>query len=292
MTRRTAAPVLALAALALLALPAARAGDEKPDPKKPDAKPPDAKKAETKEAVIRVLIPVSASLTIDRTQTRQTGSERRFVTPPLRTDRKFTYTLTATWDDFGLSVKRMAVATVRGGKETVVDLRPGSPDASSSQVIYVPTAQQVVDKMLELARVTDKDTVFDLGCGDGRLVVTAAKKYGAGGVGIDIDPERVKESRANVRKAKVGKLVEIRQGDALKVPDLSRATVVVTYMLPEFMRKLEPILREQLKPGTRIVAHDFPLPNWKPQRRVQIPGLTGLHSHTLYVWTVPERKDD
>src|SRR5207249_881164 len=148
---------------------------------------------------------------------------------------KFTYTLTAVWDDGGRQVKRMAVATVRGGKQTVVDLRPGSPDASSSQVLYVPTAQRVVDKMLEMAKVTDKDTVFDLGCGDGRVVVTAAKKYGARGVGIDIDPVRVKESRENVRKAKVEKLVEIRQGDALKVPDLSRATVVMTYMLPEFM---------------------------------------------------------
>jgi cyclopropane fatty-acyl-phospholipid synthase-like methyltransferase len=185
----------------------------------------------------------------------------------------------------------MAVAAVRAGRETVIDLRPGSKDASSSQIIYVPTPQKVVEKMLEMARVTRNDVVFDLGCGDGRLLVTAARKYGARGVGIDIDPQRVKEARANVRKAKVEKLVEIRQGDALKVPDLARATVVVTYMLPEFMEKLKPILEEHLKPGTRVVAHDYPIHGWEAEERVTVPSPSRIYAHTLYRWTVPQKKD-
>jgi uncharacterized protein (TIGR03000 family) len=282
MSRRVPSPVLALALLLALAGAGSRAGEEKPDGKKPDQR----------EAEIQVLVPAGARLTIDGNETRQTGPDRLFVTPPLPTARTFSYTLAATWKDGGSPVKRMAVATVRGGKRTVVDLRPGSKDASSSQIIYVPTPQNVVDKMLELARVTKEDVVFDLGCGDGRVVVTAARKYGARGIGIDIDPVRVKEARASVEKARVGKLVEIRQGDALKVPDLQRATVVMLYMLPEFMAKLRPILRDQLKPGTRIVAHDFPLPNWPAQQTVTVQAPARLYPHTLFVWTVPARKDE
>jgi ribosomal protein L11 methylase PrmA len=143
--------------------------------------------------------------------------------------------------------------------------------------------------MLQMAKVTKDDVVFDLGCGDGRLVITAAKKYGARGVGVDIDPERVKESLENARAAKVGNLVEIRQGDALKVKDLERATVVVTYMLPEFMEKLRPILRKQLQPGTRIVAHDYPVPGWEPVETVTVPGNRERNPHTLYLWRVRPR---
>ncbi|HYT89164.1 MAG TPA: 50S ribosomal protein L11 methyltransferase, partial [Gemmataceae bacterium] len=115
-------------------------------------------------------------------------------------------------------------------------------------------------------------------------------KYGARGVGVDIDPQRVQEARDNVRQAKVEKLVEIRQGDALKVADLARATVVVTYMLPEFMEKLRPVLRKHLKPGTRIVAHDYPVPGWEPQDTFTIPRAGGFAKHTLFLWRMPERK--
>jgi len=184
----------------------------------------------------------------------------------------------------------MAVATVQAGKETIIDLRQGSKDASSSQIIYVPTPQNVVDKMLQMARVTKDDVVYDLGCGDGRVVITAARKYGAQGVGVDIDPVRIKESLANVQKEKVDQLVDIRQGDALKVSDLSRATVVVTYMLPEFMAKLKPILLRHLKPGTRIVAHDYPLPGWEAEETASVLASTRPHAHSLYLWRVPLKK--
>jgi tRNA A58 N-methylase Trm61 len=183
----------------------------------------------------------------------------------------------------------MAAAKVQANQITLVDLRAGSKDGSSSQIIYVPTPDFVVEKMLEMAKVTKDDVVYDLGCGDGRLVVMAAKKLGARGVGVDLDRERVKEALANVEKAKVEQLVEIRQGDALKVPDLEKATVVLLYMLPEFMEKLKPVVLAQCKPGTRIVAHDYPFPGWEPQRRVTLPNKTRIMAHTLYLWVVGEK---
>jgi uncharacterized protein (TIGR03000 family) len=288
MTRRSLL-FLGLAALLALAPAGGLAGVPKPatSPGKPGA--PD-KKSELRPGHIKVLIPAAARLAIDDNETRATGAERRFTTPPLAPGRTASYTLTAVWEEGSRRIKRMAVAKVRPGEETVVDLRPNSQDASSSQVIYVPTPQKVVDKMLELAKVTKDDLVYDLGCGDGRVLVTAAKKYGARGVGIDIDPRRVQEALANVRKAGVEKLVEIRQGDALKVPDLARATVVTTYMLPEFMEKLRPVLREELRPGTRIVAHDYAIPAWPPQQTVTVPAPSRIYAHTLFLWTVPAPK--
>ena len=161
-------------------------------------------------------------------------------------------------------------------------------DKVTCQIIYVPTPQPVVDKMLDMAKVTDKDIVFDLGCGDGRIVASAAKKYGARGVGVDIDPPRIKDSNETVKKFGVEKLVEIRQGDALKVKDLEKATVIALYMLPEFMEKLEKQVN-RLKPGTRIVAHDYPFPNWKADATVEFKGPD--RTHTLYMWTVKEKKE-
>ena len=122
-------------------------------------------------------------------------------------------------------------------------------DKFTCRIIYVPTEQTVVEKMLDMAKVTKKDVVFDLGCGDGRVVCTAAKNFGAKGVGVDIDPERIKDCMATMKKFGVTKdLVDIRQGDALKVKDLDRASVIMLYMLPEFMEKPEPQLGGNL-PG-------------------------------------------
>jgi ubiquinone/menaquinone biosynthesis C-methylase UbiE len=158
-------------------------------------------------------------------------------------------------------------------------------DKPSTQIIYVPTPQSVVDKMLDMAKVTSKDVVFDLGCGDGRVVATAAKKFGAKGVGIDIDPDRIKDSNKTVKDLGVEKLVEIRQGDALNVKDLEKATVVMLYMLDDFMEKLEPIAQKRLPKGARIVTHDFKFPNWQTDEPpVEFQGPE--RQHTLYKYTV------
>lgn len=157
-------------------------------------------------------------------------------------------------------------------------------------VIFVPTPQEVVDEMLKLADVKKSDVVYDLGCGDGRIVVTAAKKFGAKGIGFDIDPERIKESNENVKKNNMEKLVEIKQEDIFKL-DLSKASVVTLYLLPELNVRLIPQL-EKLKPGSRIVSHDFDMKGVKPKKVITVKsnGETG-RDHTVYLWTVPLEKE-
>ena len=152
-------------------------------------------------------------------------------------------------------------------------------------VPYVPTPNEVVTRMLQLANVQKNDVLYDLGSGDGRIVVTAAQKYGTRGVGIDINPERISEANANARAAKVTDRVQFRQQDLFKT-DLSEATVVTLYLLPNINVKLRPQLFKQLKPGTRIVSHDFDMGEWKPERVVQVQGPT--REHTLYYWVVPK----
>jgi SAM-dependent methyltransferase len=158
-------------------------------------------------------------------------------------------------------------------------------------VIYVPTPQPVVEKMLEMAEVKKGDVVYDLGCGDGRIVVTAAKKYGVKAVGFDIDPQRVKEANENVRSNKVEHLVTIKQEDIFTL-DLSEASVVTLYLLPDLNVRLMPQLAK-LKPGSRIVSHDFDMRGAKPVQTHQMGTKVGdggeKHggSHTIYKWLVP-----
>jgi len=145
-------------------------------------------------------------------------------------------------------------------------------------VIYVPTRQSVVDAMLKVTNVKAGDVVYDLGCGDGRIVVTAAK-LGARGVGIDIDPKRVAEANENVKTNGVGDRVRILNQD-LFTTDLSEASVVTLYLLPSLNLKLRPILWKTLKPGTRIVSHDFDMGDWKPEQTLNVDGAT------IYYWTI------
>lgn len=154
---------------------------------------------------------------------------------------------------------------------------------TGGEVPFVPTPVEVVDRMLELAEVKRDDVIYDLGSGDGRIVIRAAKKYGARGVGIEIDSHLVELSRANAAKEGVNRLVQFRDQDALTV-DLSEATVVTLYMLPEFNAKLRPIL-ERLRPGSRVVSHDFGIEGWPPDRTEKMDGGL-LHRHTIYLWRV------
>ena len=155
---------------------------------------------------------------------------------------------------------------------------------------YVPTPQDVVDRMLSLAGVSSGDVVYDLGCGDGRIVITAAKKFGARGVGVDIDPERIKESQANAKAAGVEHLVSFKLQDALTV-DLSPASVVTLYLLSSSNAKLRPILTRQLKPGARIVSHAFGMGDWTPEK-TDIFTDSGGTQRTLYRWTIDGKARD
>jgi len=150
-------------------------------------------------------------------------------------------------------------------------------------VIYVPTPPEVVEEMLKIAGVTKGDVLYDLGSGDGRIAVTAAKKYGVRAVGIDIDPERIREANENARMAGVTDRVRFRQEDLFKA-DFHEATVVTLYLLPDLNVKLRPRLLSELKPGTRIVSHQFDMGDWKPEKEVELNG------RTIYFWTIPARK--
>jgi SAM-dependent methyltransferase len=144
---------------------------------------------------------------------------------------------------------------------TSAQKRPDAPQLAP----YVPTPQDVVDRMLLLAGVTKADVVYDLGCGDGRIPITAARKYGARGYGVDIDPQRIAEANANAKAAGVAHLVTFALQDAMKT-DVSGASVVTTYLLTASNLKLRPMLTKQLKPGSRIVTHSFGMGDWTPEK--------------------------
>jgi SAM-dependent methyltransferase len=156
-------------------------------------------------------------------------------------------------------------------------------------VHFVPTPDEVVEKMLELAKVGKDDVVYDLGCGDGRIVITAAKKYGARGVGVDIDPQRIKESNENARIAGVTDRVKFLQQDLFEM-DFSEATVVALYLLPSLNLRLRPKLLRDLKPGSRIVSHAFDMGDWKPEKVVTVPADFDQNL-TIYYWVVPASGD-
>ena len=155
--------------------------------------------------------------------------------------------------------------------------------AQAPDVIFVPTPQDVVEDMLRLANVKKGDVLYDLGSGDGRIPITAAKKYGIRATGIDIDPDRIKEANDNARKAGVTNLVTFRQEDLFKA-NFKDATVVTLYLLPALNEKLRPRLWAELKPGTRIVSHQFEMGDWKPEKKLESNG------RTVYFWTIPDRK--
>jgi len=159
-------------------------------------------------------------------------------------------------------------------------------------VPFVPTTDQAVDAMLKLAGVKKTDVVYDLGCGDGRIVVAAAKTYGAHAVGIDINPVRIAEARENAKKAGVENLVRFEENDLFEA-DIRPATVVTLFLLPNVNLKLRPKLLQDLKPGTRIVSNTFDMGDWKAEKEVTVGDndeQTYL-SHRLFLWTVPAHSE-
>ena len=158
-------------------------------------------------------------------------------------------------------------------------------------VPYVPTTPEAVEAMLKLADVKKTDVLYDLGCGDGRIVIAAAKTFGARGVGIDIDPQRIKEAKENAKRAGVEDLVRFELGDLLEAK-FSEATVVTLFLLPRINLKLKPRLLEQLKPGTRVVSNTFDMGEWKAEKESTVDNEdfdTGL-SRKFFLWTIPASK--
>ncbi len=180
----------------------------------------------------------------------------------------------------------LAAATLAGcaGAPWASDREPAAP--VKLDVIFVPTDLAIVNAMLTLAGVTRDDVVYDLGCGDGRIVIAAAKEFGARGVGVDLDPQRIREARAHAVRAGVGERVTFRVEDLFDT-DIRNATVVTLFLSPELNARLRPKLVSQLRPGTRIVSHRYGIADWVPERTIIVTVLES-HNH-VFLWRVPDR---
>jgi uncharacterized protein (TIGR03000 family) len=273
---------------------------------------------------IIVKVPESAKLTIDGHPVSQTGAERRLLTPPLPVGKQYKYTLVASYLKDGKTVTITKEIIVEPLKTTYADLtgegftklpepkkeepkkeepkkeepkkeEPKKVDPPKKEIVldvpFVPTPEIVVKKMLETAGVKEGEIVYDLGCGDGRIVISAVKDFKAKkAIGIDLDPERIKESKENAKKAGVEGKCEFKEGDVLKIKDVSEANVVTLYLLPDINRKIAPMLKSSLKPGSRIVSHDFTLADdWKAEKEISVKDNNG-REHSVYLYVVPEAK--
>ena len=185
------------------------------------------------------------------------------------------------------SASILLLLALSAGAQTPAQRAPQAPAAKPQKelrapdVIFVPTPHEVVDAMLKVAKVGKDDVLYDLGSGDGRIPITAAQKYGiARGIGIDINPQRIKEANENLRKARIGERVRFVNADLFE-SDLSDATVITLYLLPELNLKLLPKLLKEVKPGTRIVSHAFDMGTWKPEQSLDVGG------RKVYFWMIP-----
>jgi SAM-dependent methyltransferase len=185
----------------------------------------------------------------------------------------------------GLVLTLVVAGRNADGQHSGEDLAERTPD-----VVYVGTPYDVIDKMLEAASIEEGDVVYDLGCGDGRIVVAAARRYGCRGAGYDINPERVRDARSNVRMNRVDHLVTIREQDIFEV-NLRPSSVIMLYLLPELNRKLLPQL-ETLEPGSRVVTHDYDLEGVAPDRVIEFRSLEDGVEHSIYVFKTPLRRED
>lgn len=237
-----------------------------------------------------------AKLTVEGQPTKQTGGRRQFVSPPLTPGKRYVYTFVAEWmprNNYETFIVTRKV-TVEAGKSVEVDLSKHDwQKGDTLHIRWVPSQPEVIDAMMKLAGVGKDDVVYDLGCGDGSLVITAVKKFNAKrGVGIDLKEDKVQLSKANAKAAGVEDKVEFRQGDVLKdIKDLSEATVVTLYMSNELNERLMPILQKQLKPGARIVSHRFLMGDWKPEKTetVDLPDENIPEEKQIHLWTIGKK---
>ncbi|HYO80475.1 MAG TPA: class I SAM-dependent methyltransferase [Bryobacteraceae bacterium] len=178
--------------------------------------------------------------------------------------------------------RRLFLSAVSLGSAATVFPQSAAAPKRSPDVPYVPTPQTIVEAMLKLGEVKTGDVLFDLGSGDGRIPITAAKMFGVRGTGIDINPERIAEAEANAKTEKVTDKVRFLNQDLFEA-NISDATVVTLYLLPSINLKLRPKLFRDLKPGTRIVSHSFDMGEWQPEKRIEVDG------RYLYLWRIPAK---
>jgi len=254
----------------------------------PLSTPASAIQTKTVKSKIKVSVPSEDSeLLIESKPTKTTGLTREYDTPELEAGKRYEYTFTARWRPNNYTVMtRPRTVQFTAGDEVAVDLTKDT-DKDKAEIRYVPTPDDIVDEMIKLAKVTKDDVVFEPGCGDGRIVVASVKAGAKKGVGIDLDKERVKESKAAVKAASLVDKIEIREGDALEVKDYADATVVMLYMGEEFNQLIRPTLLRDLKVGARIVSHRFPMKDWKPDDTKKVTGQDGL-DYEVHIWKVTE----
>lgn len=249
--------------------------------------PATAQPAGVKSKIKVSLLAENAELLIENKPTKATGKIREFETPPLDAGKMYEYEFKATWRPNNYTViTRTKSVQFKAGENLDIDLTKDDPK-DKAVIRYVPTPDDIVKQMVKLAGVGKDDVVYEPGCGDARITIEAVKAGAKKGVGIDLDKERVKESKANVKLAKLEEKIEIREGDALEIKDLGDATVVFLYMGDEFDALIRPILWKQLKVGTRVVSHRFTMGDWKPEKSISVKGDDG-DTYELHLWTITE----
>ena len=244
--------------------------------------------ASTLSTQLTITVPShDAELEIDGKAIAGTGVSRTFDTPPLAIGRTYRYEVIARWaPNTYTNMSRTKVVSFRAGERLTIDLSVDDP-ADRVVVRYVPTPDHVAMEMVKLAGITANDVTYEPGCGDARITIAAVRGGARRGVGIDLDPERVKESRANVSAAGLDDRIDIRLGDALEQPDLGSMTVVFLYMGDHFNMLIRPYLWKQLPVGARVVSHRFLMGDWKPDKTVTVNGEYG-EPYELHLWTITE----
>lgn len=249
---------------------------------------------------VKVLLPEerykATVLTIEGKATKTTGTERIFTTPPLEPNKTYVYKIEALIEPNNYTkITRTKEVEFKAGETITVDMRNKDDKNDKIVVRWVPTPDDIVDKMSEMAKIGKDDVVYDPGCGDAVMLIRPIKKFGAKkGIGIDIDPVMVEKAKLKAKAEGVTDKVVIRKGDILNekdMEDLAEATVVLIYIGDDLGARMSPLLQKVLKPGTRIVSHRFTLGDWKPDKTEVIMGADG-DEYTLHYWVVKEKKND
>ena len=255
---------------------------------------------EKKPATIKIVLPASnfkePVVTVEGVATKSSGSERTFTTPALEPGKTYTYKIEALIEPNNYTkITRPREITFKAGESVTVDLRVEDKKLDKIVVRWVPTPDDIVDKMAELAKIGKDDVVFDPGCGDAVMLIRPVKLLGAKkGLGIDIDPKMVKAAKEKAKAEGVADKIVITEGSVTDEKDmagLKESTVVLVYMGDDLGALMSPLLQKMLKPGARVVSHRFTLGDWKPDKTVTVKGMDG-DEYTLHYWVVKERKSE
>jgi uncharacterized protein (TIGR03000 family) len=253
---------------------------------------------EKKSATIKITVPengyMETVVKVDGVELKGTGAARTFKTPALEPGKEYKFKVEALIEPNNYTkITRPREVTVKAGDEVKLDLTTEDKKLDKIVVRWVPTPDDIVDKMAEMAKIGKDDVIFDPGCGDAIMLIRPLKKLGAKkGIGIDIDPKMVKIAQEKAKTEGVAEKVVIKEGDILNEKDMAicaEASVVLIYIGDDLGARMSPVLQKLLKPGTRVVSHRFKLGDWKPDKTVTVKGDDG-DEYTLHYWVVKEKE--